>query len=946
MVTRQRMSTQLWLVKFWQILSKTSVASLLIATSTIQREETAAIAQVVQDSTLPINSNVTLNQNTFEITGGTAFQANLFHSFRQFSVPTGFRASFLSIPPAIKNIISRVTGADLSTIDGTLQSNSTANLFLINPSGIIFGPNAQLNIGGSFFASTAESLIFADRTAFSARSPQAQPLLTISVPVGLQFGSAPGNIINQSRVVNGNGQIVGLQVPMGKTLGLIGGKLVLAGGYMTAPQGQIELGSVTNHAFVGLTHLDSSVALNYDGVQNFEDIQLTGQAVVNASGNGGGTVHLQGQTIALADRSSIVNDTLANVDSGSIAIDAKKFQLDSGSFVAASTYGAGRGGNVTIRASDSINLVGNGFDDFQQIYILGSLAGIRTLKNRQNGIFAGTAGTGNAGNITLETSKLSLRAGSIVDNDTFGQGDGGNLFIQASDIELSGSGLTSSSLGLTGRGAGNAGNITIATGKLILKDGGTLSTSTITDGNGGDIHIRASDSVALLAFPTNALAATSITSLSFGNPPSERVFGNNIGAAGDIRIDTQRLKVQDGAAIDTSTGSQLFPLGGPGGKLTIHAVDSIEITGASKNETTGVPGGSRNSLLGSRSFSNSPAGEVSIDTGTLMLLKGGQITTATFNQGQGGTLTIRATKLIELKGTTEDGRPSTIASSSGSLFPVTVFPVQATGAGGNLNLSTGNLVVQDGASIAVNSVGLGNAGNLEITSDFIRLNNTGTITAATASGEGGNIKLDVGKILLLRQKGLISAEAGDSGNGGNITINASFVIAVPSENSDIQANAFAGRGGNITISTQGIFGIQYRPQSTFESDITASSQFGLSGIVTLNTPEANPIRGSILLPSNFVDASTLIATSCIARRLNQSNFVVTGAGGLPVAPDDLASSPFYTYDLMPGDTQLSPSSSQATPQHPVGQESRDPIVEIDGIYQLSNGEVMLGRSCW
>jgi filamentous hemagglutinin family protein len=937
---------QLWLVKFWQLLNKTSVVSLLIVVSTISRENTVASAQVIQDNTLPINSNVTLNKNTFEITGGTTAQANLFHSFRQFSIPTGFRASFLSTPPAVRNIISRVTGGNLSTIDGTLESSSTANLFLINPSGIIFGPNAQLNVGGSFFASTAESLIFADRTTFSARNPQSQPLLTISVPVGLQFGSAPGSIANQSRVVNSNGQIAGLQVPTGKTLGLIGGKLVLAGGYVTAPQGQIELGSVTNHAFVGLTHLDSSVALNYDGVQNFEDIQLTGQATVNASGNGGGTVHLQGRTITLTDRSSIVNDTLANVDSGSIAIDAEKFQLDSGSFVAASTYGAGRGGNVMIRASDSINLIGNGFDAFQQIYILGSLAGIRTLKNRQNGIFAGTAGTGNAGNITLETSKLSLKAGSIVDNDTFGQGDGGNIFLRASGIKLSGSGLTSSSLGLTGRGAGSAGNITIAAEKLVLKDGGTISTSTITDGNGGDIYIRASDSVSLLAFPSNALAATSITSLSFGNPPSERVFGHNIGAAGNIRIDTQRLTVQDGAAIDTSTGSQLNPLGGQGGKLTINAADSIEITGASKNETTGVPGGSRNSLLGSRSFSTSPAGEVSIDTGMLLLREGGQITTATFNQGQGGTLTIRATKLIELKGTTEDGRPSTIASSSGSLFPVTAFPVQSTGAGGNLSLNTANLVVQDGASVAVNSAGLGNAGNLEIASDFIRLNNAGTITAATASGEGGNIKLDVGKILLLRRGSLISAEAGGSGNGGNITIHAGFVIAVPLENSDIEANAFAGRGGSITISTHGIFGMQYRPQSTLESDITASSRFGLSGIVTLNMPEVNPIRGIILLPNNFVDTAALIATSCIARRLNQSSFVVTGAGGLPTAPDDLASSPFYTYELLPVDTPLSSSRAQAMPQPLVDQELREPIVEVDGIYRLSNGEVMLGRSCW
>lgn len=184
-------------------------------------------AQIVQDATLPNSSIVTQNGDTSVITGGTQAGPNLFHSFREFSVPTD-GASFQEINQGIENVISRVTGFSASNIDGlieVLQPNGTvssANFFLLNPNGIIFGPNASLNIGGSFIATTASKLNFADNTEFSATNSQTtQPLLTVSVPIGLQLGR-PGASI----------QVRGarLQVPSGKTLGLVGGGLTLVGG--------------------------------------------------------------------------------------------------------------------------------------------------------------------------------------------------------------------------------------------------------------------------------------------------------------------------------------------------------------------------------------------------------------------------------------------------------------------------------------------------------------------------------------------------------------------------------------------------------------------------------------------------------------------------------------------------------------------------------------------
>ncbi|MGH2412416.1 MAG: filamentous hemagglutinin N-terminal domain-containing protein [Microcystaceae cyanobacterium] len=269
-------------------------------------------AQIIADDSLPANTLVTINDRTFKIDGGTTKGGNLFHSFTEFSLPTLYEA-FFNNAETIHNIISRVTGGNLSSIDGLIRANGSANLFILNPNGIIFGTNASLNIGGSFIASTADSLQFADGSEFSATDPQTPSILTINVPIGLQYGQHPGAIRVQGtghsltiggnpffRVLERSANPAGLQVRAGNTLALIGGDVILEGGTLTAQEGRIELSSVDS-ALVKLNPALQGWAFSYTGVENFGDIQLSQRALADVSGVGSGSIQIQGASVLLKE---------------------------------------------------------------------------------------------------------------------------------------------------------------------------------------------------------------------------------------------------------------------------------------------------------------------------------------------------------------------------------------------------------------------------------------------------------------------------------------------------------------------------------------------------------------------------------------------------------------------------------------------------------------------
>jgi filamentous hemagglutinin family protein len=356
------------------------------------------VAQITPDNSVP--TNVEQAEEIMQINGGEREGNNLFHSFEEFSIPSGMEAIFENATD-IENIFTRVTGSEISNIDGILTTQGDANFFLINPNGIVFGNNASLNVGGSFIASTAESIQFEGGAEFSATDPS-EPILDLTgFPVGLGLGNNPGAISvigteNQitsdytSTPTTVNDSVTGLSVQPGKTLALIGGELNFDGGTINADDGKIELASV-NSGFVNFQSAENGFAFNFDKVASYQNIALDNLSVLDASGSGRGDISLDAANVAVRDGSLILIQNQGNIPSGTIDINATesitlsgvspdgnvssvirseatdsgkgadlnifttRLVLQNGGRIGAATYDDALAGNVTVNSFEPVN---------------------------------------------------------------------------------------------------------------------------------------------------------------------------------------------------------------------------------------------------------------------------------------------------------------------------------------------------------------------------------------------------------------------------------------------------------------------------------------------------------------------------------------------------------------------------------------------------------------
>jgi filamentous hemagglutinin family protein len=916
------------------------------------------LAQVVPDTTLSPSERTQVSSpdsNVFRIDGGAVRSGNLFHSFENFSVPTNGEA-FFNNPTTITNIISRVTGNNVSNIDGLLRANGSANLFLLNPNGIIFGQNANLSIGGSFVGTTANSINFADGLKFSTTKDETSPLLTVSVPVGLQFGANPGNITDFSR----NSSVL-----PERTLALVGGQVTINGGNLTASSGRIELGSVAGNNTVALTENASGWRFGYQGVSNFQDIRLINNARLNADGNGKGSIALTGNNIDVLNNSIVraetnINSQLSDSPAGGVTLDAKgsiavkndsvitsqvrvvvgnagniniqarSLQADDGAKLVANNLGQGNAGDITINTIDNVSLDG--------------------LTNSQETVVgAAILGKGNGGQITINTARMSLKNGANIVAHTFGQGDAGKIEINTTDA-ITIDGVSPSSSGFSSgvgsqvfpNAVGKGGTIILNAPTVTVSNGANVVAHTTGIGDAGSVTINA-NKVSIDGFGINGDSSV------LGSAVFESATGN----AGQIFINTDSLSVTNSASLLVATLGN-----GNAGSVIINAkgdviFDGVASNGRSSSAFSTVEQGSTgdgkeiqitaNSLTVSngaviaantRGIGN--GGNIDINVNRLQVFSGGQILATSRNRGDSGNITVNASDRVILSGSDPNfferlarvGRPVVRNQGSQSgLYADT--DTESTGKGGNINVTTRSFLIVDDALVDASASGSGTTGDINIAvSDLLQLNRSG-IRALSLLGQGGNIKVKASGIVLDNQSTISTrtgTEQSGGGDGGDITIKSEVLTAL--QNSNINANAFQGRGGNIQIISKGVF---VSPDST----VTASSQTGINGIVEINTPAVDPSKSAVELPLLIIDPTKLVANSCIARRERTGgSFIITG--GVPTIPDDLASSPFPTLELQP---------NSSTSFNNLDNSQNQDIAEADNIYQLENGDVVLGRRC-
>ena len=738
-------------------------------------------AQVIPDGTTSTTVDVDGTINDGDRAG-----SNLFHSFQEFSVPDGGRA-FFNNAADIVNIFSRVTGSNISSINGLLGANGTANLFLINPAGIIFGENASLNIGGSFYGSSADSILFPEGE-FSATDLANPPLITINAPLGLGIRDNPGDIINQS-VADG----IGLSVNEGESISLIGGNVRIAnGGIIFAPGGRVELGGLTEAATVNFNG-DGSLIFP-EGIAR-GDVSVTDSsiiAVISLSSGAGGSIGVNANNFELSSGSSFLGGILA--DSGSIDAQA---------------------GNIVIDTTDSVVIDGQGDSD------TGIIADISTNS------------LGNAGNLDITTDSLTVNSASIsLDSD--GQGNAGNININARDLVLFDNATLSTSILSSASENANAGNINITTGSLNLNNAGFFSDNPVL-GNGGNINIDAQDTVSLANFSQFSLTSaaggfltvkTTNFELTSGSSLNVGIFPGNgtidaqtgelvINATGNISLDNGSIFNQigtdaigntgnitlTGQNISLTNGGLIFnTISGRGntGDISLNATDSINIDGSG---LTGIL-----SFVAAEGQGN--LGRIQLTADNISFTNGGRINSLVSGLGNSGNIQIITNNLVlDGEDPNNDLLPSAINSQNSGI-----------GDAGNINISTNNLTLNNGSQIGADlSGGQGNAGDINITASQITIRGQSSRSGlassissnvqGTSEGNGGNINI-TSDSLSLEEGGQISASTISEGNAGTININATNNISIDGGNgtidSTIAANVLSdtkAQGGSVNINT-------------------------------------------------------------------------------------------------------------------------------------------------
>ncbi|QXE22445.1 hemagglutination activity domain protein [Richelia sinica FACHB-800] len=638
-------------------------------------------------------------------------------------------------------------------------------------------------------------------------------------------------------------------------------------------------------------------------------LSVTNGAQVNATTFGKGLagdvlIHAKNQItldgVGMSGKPSAVFsivETDGRGDGGTVNIQTGSLSASNGAQIAAATRGKGDAGKVIIHAQEHISFDGIGNNQFS------------------TGVFSSVEenGEGQGGDIEINSRTLSVSNGAFLTASTLGKGDAGKVIIHAQEhISFDGVGTNGFGSGAYSNiepgGNGKAGGVNITTQSLSATNGAQIAAATRGKGDAGKVIIHAQGDVSFDGLGTNGVASGAFSSVE---PGAE-------GQGGDINIVARSLFMNNGSQLNASTSGK-----GDAGSITVKTKNLFSAED-SRIFSVVQPG------------AEGRGGGIKITTGDLSVSRGAQIAAATRGQGDAGTIVIRADNRAAFDGIDDKGLFSGVFSTVESA---------GEGLGGSIDITAGSLSFSNTATVSVSAV-RNQAGNIKITADKLFLNKSKllAVTGANETTESGEISLFVKDLLLMRNNSGISAQAFNSAKGGNINIdaNSGFVVALPLENSDIIANASKGNGGNINITTQGIFGLAARPQNTYKSDITASSEFGLNGEITINTLNIDPAKGLINLPVNFLDNKNQVSPSCGTNSGNQQNrFIVTGRGGVPSNPNELFTGANSLVDLVDLVDLLPAQKNHQTVNMTSASSPTIPMIQAQGWAVDAQGRVYL-----
>jgi filamentous hemagglutinin family protein len=842
-------------------------------------------------------SNINIQATSLLIDGRAALQADTYG--------TGNAGSIIV---QVNDSISLTNGGFISSV--------------VQPGGTGQGGDIQIDALGSVNVSgfDAESGYSSALLATTKRDASGQAG-RITVNTGT-LRVADGALIDTSTLNSSDGGSVAINA---NSLELIGGGQILALTRNDGTTGNISLDVADTVTISGndsnylsrLTQFGLNVVTNQGGFSGI----FVGGSIFGSTGNGG-NLSISTRQLDVSDRGVVTTAIFGTGNAGNLSINATDSISVSGGGTIATSSSQGNGGNLSIFTGQ---LQVSGEETFLTT-VSGtgnagtlSITAIDSMSVSDKGIITTSSSQGNSGNLSINTSRLDVSDRAEVGTISLGTGNAGNLAIAATDlVNVSNEGLVTT--GTNPTSGGNSGTLSISTRQLDVKDRGQITSASTGTGNSGNLSVVATDSI-------NVVNRSLVTTSS----------AEGAGIAGRLEIQTGKLSIRDGSLVVSSTVGA-----GDAGDLTVQADDSIEVVNDSKlsADTIGRGNGGnvtietnnlsiRNSEVSTATSSTSSgrggtlnvtasdaveisglgglvtgtagserAGDLSVTTGRLTAQGGGRVEAGTAGIGQGGTVTVNALESIELSGSSTDGKSSSsISAKSGAASNL---------GSGNVNISTGELIIRDGAEITSETLGIGKGGDIQVQANSLSVNNGGSITSRsegqgnsgnvqvqansvfltnggriisrsegqglagnidlrlqdtlqTNGGEisassdqsgGGEIKINTPRNIFLRNGSLISTSVFDStGGGGNIMINSDLFLAL--EDSDILANAEAGPGGNITINSPGFLADLFSSRSATPVGRNPGSfaQFRGNGRVDISAESQTGTSGTVVYPN-------------------------------------------------------------------------------------------------